>query len=513
MRIELTFYAGLCRYLPAGARNGRASFDVPAGATVAQVLQHLGVPRDAVAIVVVDGRAEDPATHLAPGAGLCLCPPLAGAAPRAAAPPRLGIIADDLTGANDTGVQFARRGARTIVPFEWHDLPVLGRAADVLVLNTASRALTPRAAAQRVRLAAEALRRAGAEMVYKKVDSTLRGNIGAELAALLDVYPSPLAVLAPAFPPAGRAVRDGVLTVHGTPVHRTAAGTDPVTPVRESHLPSLLEAQVCRPVYPLTLSALHAAPAKLAAVLKAWRTADPAILVADAETAQDLRRIARLVLRERLPVAAGSAGLALALSEMLRWRRGRGTSLPTGGRPVLLVVGSPNPVSLGQVAQIGRAGGCVVPAVMREILSGRERFQRELSRVTGRALVGMAAGRDVVVTLEQGRRRKLLPSGSGTLCDFLGLAASRLAREGRPGGLVLCGGDIAVAACHALGARGVELVGELEPGLPWGRLVGGDLNGLPTATKAGGFGTPHAFTRALRFLGRRQRAPVGPEGG
>jgi uncharacterized protein YgbK (DUF1537 family) len=226
-------------------------------------------------------------------------------------------------------------------------------------------------------------------------------------------------------------------------------------------------------------------------------------MVADAETAQDLRRLARLILREALPVAAGSAGLALALSELLRWRGANAACPPRGGGPVLLVVGSPNPVSLEQVAQAERAGACVVAALMRELLAGRERFQRELARTTARASACVGEGRDVVLTLEQGRRRQLLPSGSGTLAEALAEAASRVVRAVQPSGLILCGGDIAIAACRALGARGVELVSEVEPGLPWGRLVGGALDGLPTATKAGGFGSPRAFVRTIRFFTRR----------
>jgi uncharacterized protein YgbK (DUF1537 family) len=274
--------------------------------------------------------------------------------------------------------------------------------------------------------------------------------------------------------------------------------------VRESHLPTLLRGQLRRPVHPLGLTQLRGSPTRLAATIKAWRAAGPGVIVADAETPQDLRRLARLILREGLPVAAGSAGLALALSEMLTWRRGRAPALPTGGRPVLLVVGSPNPVSLEQVAQVERSGTSVIAATMRELLAGRDRFHRELERVTARALAGMATGRDVVVTLEQGRRRQLRPSASGTLSEFLGHAACRVVREAHPAGVILCGGDIAIAACRALGARAMELAGEVEPGLPWGRLVGGDLDGLPAATKAGGFGSPKAFMSAIRFLRRRR---------
>jgi len=173
-------------------------------------------------------------------------------------PARLGVIADDLTGANDTGVQFARQGARTIVPLDWHNLGSLARRADVLVLSTDSRAVSRGVAAQRARVAAQALHKGRIPAIYKKIDSTFRGNVGAELDAILDVYPAPLVLLAPSFPPAGRAVVNGRLTVRGIPVHRTAIGRDPTAPVRQSHLPTLLRAQSRRAVRHLPLETLRA---------------------------------------------------------------------------------------------------------------------------------------------------------------------------------------------------------------------------------------------------------------
>ena len=281
---------------------------------------------------------------------------------------RLGLIADDLTGANDTGVQFALRGARTFVPLDWHDLKSLTNAADVLVLNTNSRAVPARVAAERARVAAEALRRAGVEAVYKKIDSTFRGNIGPELDAILDVFPSPLAVLTPVFPPAGRAVRDGILLVRGVPVHRTATGRDPVTPVQESHLPTLLRRQTRRPVYALGLAVLRGTAARLDRTLGDWRAAAPGIVLADAVTPRDLDRLAHLIVRGGLfGVAAGSAGLAMALSEVLPWPRRARRTPPGAKAPVLLVVGSPNPTSLEQVAWVeDRGQASVVRAALGE---------------------------------------------------------------------------------------------------------------------------------------------------
>jgi len=430
-------------------------------------------------------------------------------------PARLGVIADDLTGANDTGVQFARHGARTLVPLDWHDLSTLGRGADVIVLNTNSRAVPPDVAARRARVAAEALRKARVEAIYKKIDSTFRGNVGAELDAILDVYPTPLTVLAPSFPPAGRAVRDGILTVRGIPVHRTAIGRDPVTPVRESHLPSLLGRQLRRPIYPLCLATLRGPASQSATAIKAWREGPAGVVLADAVTPRDLDRLAALLAREGLvQVVVGSAGLAAALSAVLPWPHRRQQLHPATSGPVLLVVGSPNPMSLEQVTWVERRDrATAVRATIREVVAGGDRFRRELDRVVGKVQAEILAGRDTVLTLAQRpasaskTRRPLRPSASGALSEFLG-RATRLATRGTTlGALLLCGGDIAIAVCRALRAEGIELLGEVEAGVPWGRLVGGELPDLPTITKAGGFGEPPTFARAIRFLhhGRRSR--------
>jgi len=441
-------------------------------------------------------------------------------------PVRLGVIADDLTGANDTGVQFARQGARTIVPLDWHNLTSLGRLADVLVLSTNSRGLPAGAAAHRAKLAAQALRKARVAAIYKKIDSTCRGNIGAELDAILDIYPTRLTLLAPSFPPAGRAVIDGTLTVDGIPVHRTSIGRDPIAPVRQSHLPTLLHDQSRRSIHHLSLQILRARWPRAAKVIRAWQPIGGGLVVVDATTAADLRRLARLIAEEGLlGVAAGSAGLAAALSVALPWGRRAVRRLSAVKRPILLVVGSPNPASLKQVADFEkRRSAAVIRGEVREVLGGPERFRKEVERVLGKASAEILAGRDTMITLAQGsedrhtsRRRgsssrqnhkaALSPCASATLSGFLGRSARDLAHRVPPAALVLCGGDIAVATCRALRADGIVLGGEVQAGVPWGHLVGGEHPNLPVVTKAGGFGTHDVFRSAIRFL----RHPRGGE--
>src|SRR4051795_5587820 len=147
------------------------------------------------------------------------------------APPfMVGVVADDLTGAADGGVQLARAGYRTAVAF--HGAPIArdGSGLDALVLDTDSRALATDSARARVRDAARAV--AAAPIVLKKIDSTLRGHVGAEVAAALEASGRRVAIVAPAFPAAGRTTEGGVQRLDGEPVHRTRFAHDPVSPVR-----------------------------------------------------------------------------------------------------------------------------------------------------------------------------------------------------------------------------------------------------------------------------------------
>src|SRR5918999_3031963 len=150
---------------------------------------------------------------------------------------RVAIIADDLTGAADTGVQFARAGYRTAVAFRGAPIPP-SEDLDAVALDTDSRALPPGFAAKRVISASRAVR--DAPILYKKLDSTLRGPIAAELGAALGASGRERAVVAPAFPAAGRTTANGVQLVRGVPVHETEVRDDPRTPVREGHVPTLL---------------------------------------------------------------------------------------------------------------------------------------------------------------------------------------------------------------------------------------------------------------------------------
>jgi uncharacterized protein YgbK (DUF1537 family) len=384
--------------------------------------------------------------------------------------PEIAVIADDLTGAADTGVQLVRAGYRTAVVFHGEEAPTADVAA--ISFDTDSRTMPAGFAAKRVVDVARAVR--DARVVYKKLDSTLRGNVAAELAAAFGVSGRERAVVAPAFPEAGRTTVGGTQLVHSVPVDETEMRDDPQAPVREAHVPTLLSDAFSSVG---TLDAENVAyPERLRLVLE-----ENECVVADAERDSDLEALVRAVPDPARVLWAGSAGLAYAIGSVYPGpRAGNVDGRRAQARPVLVVVGSLSDVAREQVRRLVEeygdvsveAGGDEAVAAARGALSG-----------------GVCA---VVHSPEEQNA-----SGEAVVETLAGVVG-RLSEERLFGGLVMTGGATAVGVARRLGATGVELEGEVEAGVPVGALIG--PNPYPVVTKAGGFGGPDTLVGAVQAL-------------
>jgi D-threonate/D-erythronate kinase len=408
----------------------------------------------------------------------------------------IAVIADDLTGASDAGVQFARRGLATRVLFDLCQ-PAVATDVDVLVVDTDSRALSPEAAYVRVRDIAERLRAFHPERVYKKVDSTLRGNLGAEIDAIMDAFAYSRAIVAPAFPALGRTTRDGLHRLRGRLVHETEIGRDPKTPVRESHLVSLLQTQSRRTAAVVTLDTVECGPGAIRDQAEAHLGRGAALLVCDAESDTALRTIAASCLDRRDTLWVGSAGLADQLAEALApptsATRVAGLDGPDG--PVLLVAGSVSQTTRQQVDAVrALQRGVTVelnPVALADAhLEEEERCRQELG-------AALARGQDSALVVTNQQLRVELTS---RIVDVLGRLAADSARSYRLRGFILTGGDTARAVCRHLGVAGIQLLAEIEPGVPLGRLVGQTSSPLLAVTKAGAFGSEQTLVHALHQL-------------
>ena len=220
---------------------------------------------------------------------------------------KIGIIADDLTGASDSGVQLAKQGFKSTVLIDINDS--IQTNSDVLVIDTDSRAKPKEAAYKAALRAASLLSTQGYSHIYKKIDSTLRGNITTELDALIEVFHPEIMVVAPAFPKLDRKTINGFQYVNGKLITNTEYSRDPKTPVKESYIPSLL-GKSTKEVTLVNLSLLRKSKAEVIDFIEKALKSGQTWFVCDAETEADLQKIAECFACLKKNIAwVGSGGL------------------------------------------------------------------------------------------------------------------------------------------------------------------------------------------------------------
>ena len=421
---------------------------------------------------------------------------------------KIVVIADDLTGANDTGVQFAKQGLKTIVLMFVPSVPS-ELDEDVLVVDTRSRALSPPEAYQKV--AATALlfkNRDQFQTLYKKIDSTLRGNLGTEIDAIMDACGLELAIVAPAFPKNGRITVGGCHFLGSAPLEATEISRDPLCPVTESHIPTLMAKQTKREVGHIGIKSVMAGTEGILDAMRRLSAAGRKILVCDAWQEEHLKMIALASVRLARPVLwVGSAGLA----EYVPVALGMGAA-SADEKPVVVIAGSVSNVTRGQVAMLRQRTDLAYIEASPWAFLKPATAQAETDRCYHAALDAVRTGKDVVIVSgdsdEMVARTKAegLSLGlssrqtSEAVAAALGGLCRQIALNAPLGGLVLTGGDIAVSCCSLLSASGISVIREVAPGIPVGVLKGGQCSGLKVVTKAGAFGAEDALCRAVDSL-------------
>ncbi len=370
-------------------------------------------------------------------------------------PPQLLIIADDLTGANDTGVQFAKQGIEVLVVIDPAQ-SLAPFACQVLVVNTESRHLKADEAFQRVQHVAQQGVQLGIPQFYKKTDSTLRGNVGSELAALLAATGERELFFAPAYPKLQRTTRNGVQFVNGLPLDQSSFARDPLNPMREASIATIITQQT-------DLAVASFDPAAAPNV--------PTIYVADAETDDDLRRAARWLKAKKL--LAGAAGFAECLAEVMPLERAP-IVRPSLSLPLLVVNGSLHEASLRQVAHAAQHGWAVL----------------EVTAATSAA--------EIIAALNVAQRVVLTTSTNSLDESFTSrlahLVAQILPQRSVPV-LAVFGGDTLAAIAAARGWTAFCPRAEFAPGVPLVQACGAD--DVLLLTKAGGFGAADFITQNL----------------
>jgi uncharacterized protein YgbK (DUF1537 family) len=390
---------------------------------------------------------------------------------------RFVVLADDLTSAAEAAGHLADTGREASVLL---DLAAgTGRHASVLpdpaaggaawlCVDLDTRHLPEAEAAARHARAIEMLPAAG---IYKTMDSSLRGNWAAELAAVMRASHRALAVVAPACPAYDRRTVGGHQLANGVPVHLGPAGRDPVRPV--------LTSSVVRPISRQGLTVASVRPEDLALA------GASGVLVVDASTAADLERVAAAV-RDHLGeiVLCGSPGLWEALHPVAQPRR----EPPAAGK-ALVLIGSLHPTTREQLVKLASSG---VPVLTTDNADDVVQLFDTATTVAVATPVAQAVGAHLGALNEIGVRCAAAVPGLG---------------------FVLSGGDTARGLAVALGVSEIRAAGTIAPGIMLGTLIGPNL---PVITKAGGFGDADTLITAVEALtrggtGRNTSSPQVPD--
>jgi uncharacterized protein YgbK (DUF1537 family) len=410
---------------------------------------------------------------------------------------RMLILADDLSGAADCGIACTKAGLDTSVALGEVSKDMVAEAVSI---DADTRRLSPAAACARMDHLVRTYASDAGTLLFKKIDSTLRGHLGPELAAVLRARGASakrgVAVMAPAFPATGRTTVRGLHYVHGFPLHETETWRNQKM-TGEAYIPHMLEASGLRAAH-LGLEIIQSSIIELhEALIEAAKTND--VIVCDAETDADLSSIAEASVKLGPEVFwVGSAGLAHHLPRaagIVGANKSRGTHIPHIKGPTLFVIGSMSRTSKQQLDILSASSDICSITVPPDVLlagvtnSSWHTFEEELQNAIGHE-------RDVI----------LIP-GTKPEIDLihrprLSLALAQMAARFRDhiGALVASGGETARMVLELWGVASLRLVRELDTGLPLSVTDTQGISPFAVITKAGDFGKPETLLHCRESL-------------
>ncbi|NLK08953.1 MAG: four-carbon acid sugar kinase family protein [Firmicutes bacterium] len=417
---------------------------------------------------------------------------------------RLLVTADDFTGALDTGVQFTKLGLPTqVFIYDSMNWDAISAGTRVLVVDTESRHLPAAQAYKRVFQVCTDAQKTGVEYFYKKTDSTLRGNLGPELKALIDACSIQTLPFIPAYIEAGRTTKNGSQYVDGLPLHQTAFARDPLNPITDAYIPSIIGRQIAASVEVIKTDALQ----HLSKQMQNMK----GILVFDALSQDDMTKIAfALAGTEGISAAAGCAGFAPYIPQLFGLHGNEKPAVTqyieqakVGLRPpILIVCGSVNEKSMMQIAYAEDGGiqsGLITPSgLFNEFSPGRGKLVKSAATSLanrGSYIIKTAAADQDIISLKDLGGEGAYKQITAGLASLVGSIMEKV----NIGTLTVFGGDTAVGIVRYLGCSRILPRRELMPGIPLS-YVESELFTGALVTKAGGFGDKSAVIDIIKYL-------------
>lgn len=422
------------------------------------------------------------------------------------------VVADDLTGANATGVLLKKAGLDTFTVLDAKDGG--GQAlsgCDCLVIPTDSRSIDPGEAYDRVKTALETFRGEGVTLYAKRIDSTLRGNLGSETDAFLDVLgPEYIAVCVPCFPSSGRVIVGSHLLVGGVPLRKTEVAADPKCAIHTTDAFVLFQGQTKYRISAVHLDDVHDGAGHLADVIRARREEGARILLVDSVTEEDLETVAEAVAVSGIKTVSVDPGPFTAqLGKRLAQREKKESG------KIICAIGSVNGVAGAQTrALLGSRRVAAVYLETTAILESDESCQREVQRLK-KELLQRRGESNILAVIGDGidpknrvnfelytQRWGLDTEGLSARINNAFAQVTLGVLEACPeiGGVYSTGGDITAAIHSAAGTAGLRLMDEVLPLAGYGIAVGGKLSGKAFVSKGGMVGGENAMVTCTDYL-------------
>ena len=416
---------------------------------------------------------------------------------------QLGCIADDFTGATDLANNLVRAGMRVVQTIGVPKGP-LDAAADAVVVALKSRTIAPAEAVEQSLAALQWLRRQGAQQIYFKYcstfDSTAQGNIGPVTEALMDALDTDFTIATPAFPDNQRTVFKGHLFVGDVLLGDSGMRNHPLTPMTDSNLVRVLQAQCRRKVGLIDYKVVAAGAQAIGRRIAELRADGVGIAIVDALGNDDLLRLGPAV--KDMPLVTAGSGVAIALPANFGIRPSASAAeLPGASGLRAIVSGSCSVATNRQVLEFIRAGGQALALDPLRIAAGEPVAEQALAwakplLAQGPVLVYSTADVQAVKAVQG----QLGVEQAGAMVErTLAAVASGLLGQGVRQ-LVVAGGETSGACVQALGITQMQIGPQIDPGVPWchGKAIGGVP--IHLALKSGNFGSDDFFTKAFGML-------------
>lgn len=431
----------------------------------------------------------------------------------------VGIIADDLTGANDTALQFKLNGADTNILLNQDIQEKPSSLSQTWAISTESRNVSPQEAFEQVKQATQLfVNEINPDFFYKKIDSTVRGNIAVETLSMLEVLGWDAAVIMPAFPQEGRLTVGGYHLLKGVPIERTEMARDPHSPITESHLPTLLKSQLGENLESLVgnidLKTILDGAGPILMALNKLIDDGKKLIIADSTSTTDLEQIVLAMQKsnyEILPV--GTAAAAKVLSNEWFPPNEEEEVLPVKlpSLPKLIVSGSATQITANQIDKLERNEDyeenlLIIELDLNTVLNGvQESLVDRVVSNLGNDNIVLVHTSNLLINFDgfsdDTMEADLTKAGlASSITNFLAELSKRVLDK-KKAILITLGGETSYKCCNAVDANQLKLIDEVLPAIALSKNVNSDQW---IVTKSGNLGGVNTLIEILKYFEKHE---------